>query len=288
MQYTKNHDLMINYLYGNDSVTESDSIKSLIQSDNIFKERFIYEKKHVDIERYICDEMSIGERFEFEETLKDDPEFAADFNLNKKVNNALEIMALEMKLNEIYEETFSGKKFKKIIFRPELVKWVVAASVALLLVSSGAVYFFTNNKVTGDSLYSNYYETFQDSPDHYFLKNSSLAEAKKRYQEKNYGDALILLGNLPDSITIEDEKILYSGLTYMELGRFEDAIGRFELMQTGDNYYSFFQPNAKWYLALCYLKTGNYSKAKKVLESIVNDKGYNYKEAGKILKKLKD
>ena len=116
--------------------------------------------------------------------------------------------------------------------------------------------------------------------------SSTLDEAKEQYKNKNYNLALMLLETLPDAMTIENEKILYSGLTFMELERYDKAIKEFKNLQSSNGKETS-MIIADWYVGLCYLKTGDKAEAIKYFEKNVAHYVYNNKQAKKILKKLK-
>ena len=146
------------------------------------------------------------------------------------------------------------------------------------------IYFTTNQNTLEDRLYIAYYEPFQNNTNSFF-NSSSLIEAKKKYNNKEYGVAWLLLESLPNSMTIEAEKTFYAGLTLMELERYSEAIEKFESLRTNEEQTVIHSIN-HWYLALCFLKTEKRTDAIEILEKIVAYKSYNHSKARKILKKL--
>jgi tetratricopeptide (TPR) repeat protein len=74
-------------------------------------------------------------------------------------------------------------------------------------------------------------------------------------------------------------------LACVELGEFRSAIECFtKIISAKDCPYS---AEARWYLALCCLKTGQKRKAKDYFEEIIIIQRYKKEEAKEILKKLK-
>ena len=154
------------------------------------------------------------------------------------------------------------------------------------MISFSGVNMYLNNRDSLENrLYAKYYELFNNNKNHYY-GNSIFLEAKKQYLNKEYNLTLMLLDKLPSSVTIESEKLLYQGLTLMELKRYDEAIEKLEQLQN-INTYKPIQSINNWYLSLCYLKTGKNEQAIEQLEKITKTNSNFYDEAKKLLKKLK-
>lgn len=293
---------IVNFILNDVDEDQRIKITESINSNSLTKEMYLSEKRKYDVERYLDDEMDIGERCEIEDLLKISESLYEHFELSKDVNDFLKIEALNEQLNAIYAELFNSKinqqklvqkvnsdkhitPVKKGKYRVlSIGKWVAAASIILFVATFGMTYFTTNQNSLEERLYDSYYEPFQNNTNSFF-NSSSLIEAKKKYNNQEYDIAWFLIENLPNSIKIEAEKTLYAGLTLMELERYPEAINKFKSLQTDEEQIVINSIN-QWYLALCYLKTERRTDAIDVLEKIVANKSYNHSEAKKILKKL--
>lgn len=164
-------------------------------------------------------------------------------------------------------------------------RWLVAASITVMLIVGGGIAYLS---VPSDSLenrlYTEYYAPFNSLND-YLLDNNSMAIAKKKYLDGEYINALLLLDELPTSISIKNERDLFIGLSLMEIGKHKEATNYFEEIIATKNRLEYI-PHVRWYLGLCYLKTRDKAKAIDTFKTIVDDNGYNYKKAKQILKKL--
>jgi len=295
---------IIDFIFNVVNKRQRNRITETINTDAVTKEMYLFEKRKYDIERYLDNEMSIGERCEIEELIKINPRLYEQFTLRKGINESIKIELFKEQLNKIHSELYNSdynyiehekpghkvslvkdivhvRKLKHNVLR--IGKWVAAASILLLVCFSVSMYF-TNRDSLQNRLYAKYYEPLTEKRLNFF-KSSSLNKAKNKYFSKEYDVALMLLENLPNSMTIEVEKQLYYGLTLMELKRFDEAIDTFEHISI-NNKYKVIKPIIHWHLALCYLKTGNQEKAKELFEKIVQRNDSHYKEAKKILKKL--
>ncbi|NJK86724.1 MAG: tetratricopeptide repeat protein [Bacteroidales bacterium] len=178
----------------------------------------------------------------------------------------------------ILNKTIEKKRYIRI--------FIAAAAVALLLILVGVPLYRNINPATEGELFAEFYEPFEDkSAGQFLIEENSLYEAKNRYKNGDYENALRIFSTLPDAIVIKAEKLFYSGLIYMELGQYNNAITQFErLLEQSDA--SLLHGHVKWYLGLCYLKTSHSDKAKKMFSDIEKNKLYNYRNASKLLKKM--
>ncbi|NOQ27847.1 MAG: hypothetical protein GQ564_21000 [Bacteroidales bacterium] len=302
-QITITEEQLVNFVLNDVTEDEHKKISEAINTNPVTKERFLYEKRKYDVERYLNDEMDIGERCEIEELLQINSRLYEHFELNNGVNEFLQI-ALREQINNIHAELYDAihnneadkiedevspvKDTTPVIELKHNVlrigKWVAAASIVLMISTYGMMYFTSNQNTIDEKLYNKYYEPFRPNATNFF-NSSTLIKAKNKYNNQEYDIAWLLIEKLPGSMTIESEKTLYAGLTLMELERYSNAIDKFELLQANEEKavtYSISQ----WYLALCYLNTERRTDATEILKDIVANKSYNYSDAKKILKKL--
>ncbi len=293
---------LVNFVLNNVNEKEYQRISEAINTNPATKERYLFEKRKHDVERYLDNEMEIGERCEIEELLETNPRLHAHYELNKDIIEVLE-KSFKEKFNNIHDELYdtfqnnksdriddeiSTKETKPVIelkFNVLRVgKWVAAASIILMISTFGMNYFTSNENSLEENLYNSYYEPFRNSTNGFF-NSTYMIEAKKKYNNREYDAAWVLINNLPNSMTLEAEKIFYTGLTLMELGNYKEAINKFKILQANENLIVINSLN-QWYMALCYLKIEKRAEAIEILEKIVTNKNYNYSKAKKILQKL--
>ncbi|NOQ28400.1 MAG: hypothetical protein GQ564_23805 [Bacteroidales bacterium] len=295
---------LVNFVLNDLTEEEHKKISEAINTNPVTKERYLFEKRKYDVERYIDDEMDIGERCEIEELIKMDSRLYEHFELNKDVIEFLEI-GLKKQINDIHAELYDAihndeadriedevssiKDVAPVIkLKPGILsigKWVAAASIIITIGLSGVNTYLNNRGSLENRLYAKYFEPFNNDDDQYY-SNSVLFDAKKQYSNKKYDLVLMLLDDSSNSVTIESEKLLYQGLALMELERCDEAIEKLKQLQNAKTYKSIQFIN-NWYLSLCYLKTGKNEQAIEQLEKITNNNTYFYKEAKELLKKLK-
>ena len=135
-------------------------------------------------------------------------------------------------------------------------------------------------------LFNRFYEPLTDNS--FQLRGSEqekehlFSEGVNEYLAGNYESADLKFDQLITSGVEKPEVLLYAGLTKTAIEDYVDAIVTLNnLLQNSDQY----SPEAKWYLGLCYLKTGNTVKTKAILEDLIAQKMYT-KKAQALLRNL--
>lgn len=283
-----NTQMLIDFIFDDVSDKQHERIAKEISTNENIRIMYLKEKRKIDVERYLSDEMYLGERIEFEELLENDSKLKEHFELSEDVSLAISTMGINEASEKETEQEGTMATIKRKIALPEIKifnKWLVAASIIMLLAFGSMLYGLSNRDIVENRLYAKYYEPYSKTGIHFF-NSSTLDEAKEQYLNKKYNLALMLQETLPDEMTIENEKILFSGLTFRELERYDKAIEEFKNLQSS-NGNGTSMIIADWYVGLCYLKTGDKAEAIKYFEKNVAHNGFNNKQAKKILKKLK-
>ncbi|MBI4647621.1 MAG: tetratricopeptide repeat protein [Bacteroidia bacterium] len=271
--------------------------------------------------RYLENDLSELEKKQFEELIKNNQTLKDDISLCKNINGFLKehaaMLEIKSSLNEMRNSGYSdeikdmvkehnkklntdksyGKnfeEFKKIVTRSkrkgiESTKikklrpliYVAAAAITILLVTTISIlYFFKKENYTPDDLFCLYYEKYQ--PDIYkrSISDKKISEIKKYYCSGKYEAAVDSFKRIENPSNAD---IFYTAMSYIELKKFEDAAAKLEFLLRTNN--SFFI-TAEWYAGLCYVKTGNYSKAFSLLNECAQRKSVYRGKVKELLEKL--
>lgn len=109
---------------------------------------------------------------------------------------------------------------------------------------------------------------------------TGLAYFNKGKYNKALGEFQLLLEANPNDVN----SLFYSAVCFYNIGKYDRTIKNLEAVLKSPN--NTFHPEAKWNLALSNLKIGEKSKAKQLLVEIANEKGFYSKRAGEKLKGL--
>ena len=290
-------DTIIDFIFDTLPHEETSLAANAILSDEGVKKIYEEEKDKILLCNYINNELTTHERIEFELKLKSDQQLANKLKFQKELNTSIECLTLNELLDNIHNlyiskeinSRYCPNKYiePKVISKLNRKKWFVAAVIAILL-SSGVGferYHYRSNHSLEYRLYAKYYEPFNQNTERYVLNETALDDAMKSYMHGDYKNAFLQFQNLPSSLSIITERHMFTALSLMELGDYNEAIHNFELVLENKTHIEIV-PQIQWYLALCYLKNENKAKAIVLFQSIVDAKNFNHKKAKRILKKL--
>ncbi len=239
------------------------------------------------IERYLDGGMSGHELIWFEKELDSNSWLQTELNLRKKVNKAIledKFIRYRDELEEVYssaqdqEKRLTGKS-KKIILSSSLI--------VTLLIGAFLIFHVSMRNVSNERIFSTYYKPFEANMTFRSANtelNTSLKKAMQLYENKDYAEASILFEDILRSDPSRIGLNLYSGISKMEIHEYENAGTSFN--KVINDKFNLYIEQAEWYLSLCYIVTEQDDKAVQLLNKIVNNKSFNYKDARKILRKL--
>ncbi len=234
------------------------------------------------------DSIGLIEDYEDSENVIDEEIIRRDLDglkVRRISNGQKDVIDLETKLTESkVSHTLSNQKSNKVLVRKVSV-WLAAACVAVLMVTS--IYLVTGKGGTGD--YMAAYQQFYSTPvaD---LSSRDMAPgidntynlALKQYDLKNYETASQLFNDIPEESPPNIHYFLYKGITAMELGDFQMAVGSFTNLLSDP----LLKHEGMWYLGLSYIALEEIPAAKKVLREIIATDGHNKKQAKKLLRSI--
>ncbi|MCF6342339.1 MAG: hypothetical protein L3J31_05990 [Bacteroidales bacterium] len=229
----------------------------------------------------------------FESMMKQSKELEADVRFQKEVFAAIQDerkREIRKTLEQIHlKETNKPRIIHRKdtnIRRINFHSWrlqVAAAAVAILLVSGGLIGSFLTNKPINNSLYTEYF-----SPEGSLLSvrsietiDTKIKEGMYYYEQGQFTEAISIFQTDPDNLIGK----LYTGFSFMKLGKYKQAEIQFvDILNDNDN---LLVDQAEWNLGLCYLNTGETSKAEKVFSNISVGNTIYRKDASNILREMK-
>jgi tetratricopeptide (TPR) repeat protein len=239
------------------------------------------------IERYISGDMNDNEKIWFEKELDGNLKLQNEVNLSRKTDEILknqDVVSLRRKLKEIEKSRalnvpVSTRKL------PAYMKYV--ASIAILVLV-GSITLFTGKTLTSDEIIDQYYKTYEPPTalrSGLAAVNNDFTLALQFYNTRNYEKAAVLFNKVLMSNPRDMQSELLNGVANFEDKKYPDAKESFVTVINDNN--NLFIETAKWYLALCYVKTDEKDKAIRQLELIRDEGGIYRNDAKKIIRKLK-
>jgi tetratricopeptide (TPR) repeat protein len=234
------------------------------------------------IEKYLSKEMTAVESAAFEKLLDKDPELAGELKLHTELLEAINDTGKTNLRNTLVQ---IHHKNTNIWLLPAFHTKIrtIAAIIILFLVAGGVL--ITNYLTRGVSVNTVYSQYF--NPEDALIavrsmddKAAFVEKGMRLYQQKNYSGAL-------NAFSLEPENLLgklYSGFSLMQLGQFEKAETYFtEILEDNNN---LLLDQAEWNLGLCYLMTGERTKADSLFSKISTGNTVYNEKALELLTKL--
>lgn len=235
------------------------------------------------VERYFDEELSESERKTFAARLTVDENFKSLVEHEKILINAIRHHGLQEDL-QFLKNVERGLEDPKIVPMRVSRKWyyVAAASVAALLI----VALFFRPQPSTQKLFA---ENFQPYPNVFEPTVRGTNEPTKRsaafqaYEQGDYAKAVILFNQL-----LQEKKepgiLLLNGNANLMLGNVEEAKKNFITLNAD---FDELDIQSKWFLSLCYLKSGDMEHARPILEELGNTEISYARKAKELLKEVK-
>ncbi|HRI60249.1 MAG TPA: tetratricopeptide repeat protein [Saprospiraceae bacterium] len=244
------------------------------------------EELYPRIEDYLDNALTDAERAAFEADVQADPASAAALEQVREARERLSRhwtqesaeAGLREQLSELGNQHFGTTEQPNRNARRFFIgRWwmAAAATVAALIV-------WLAWPPGNDALYTRY-RAFPEAS--FTLKSSdksTLDKAADAFNDKNFSAALSSLNTYLLQQPNDQEARFFSGLCQLELSRFTEAEAIFREIISADNAWS---GEARWYLALTYLRSKKMEDCKSVLQEIQQG-GAHYNEAQELLGKI--
>ena len=240
------------------------------------------------IERFNAGEMNEAEKTWFQKEMDGNPELRREVILRKKTDQVLrnhDAIILRQKLVEIEKRRAAvpvkeNAHGKKSAFR--------YAAVITGLVIIGSLFLFKGRSLTGDEIIDRYYKPYEvinASRSLRAVANSDYSRALEYYNIHDYRNAARYFNKVVSSDPKYIESVMLNGVSNYENKDFPVAENEFN--KVIDNNNNLFIEDAQWYLALCYIQTGDLTNAREQLKMIRTSESIYKKDARKILRGIK-
>ena len=253
------------------------------------------------IDDYLSRRLTLEESLAFEKDVSNDPDLAKELASYRDI---VEGIKLDGKLKEWrrHMTSLNGGQpkmesandvpapvlnLKPQKGKPQLTLWRWAAGVAAIFLISIGSYLYMDSG-SNRALYSKYYQPYSGSVQLSVLRGDTSTnpeeQAIQAYDTRNYTEAEHLLRTVISKHPEDPDWHFYLGITYMELNNYKDAEAN--LSRVAQNSESLLYKQARWYLALLFLKKDQRDEAKKILNNLKNEKGVYAEKARDLYERL--
>ncbi len=236
---------------------------------------------------YLDGELSGSEKNMLEQQLAADKTLQGELESLQSTREAVKLYGLKQKVASIHGQMMEELQapVKKISSVRRMVRYSVAIAASLLLLVGGywAYNFFT---LSPDKVFASNYRSYElvTVRDGGTNEISAIEEA---YKEKKYAEVVRITFDRPFSI----KELFLRAMSYSELTDNPKAIEEYKkvIAQNEGAKTNTFKQQAEYYLALSYIRNGDYDFAIDLLNKIQDDPNhlYNEKVSNKLIRQVK-
>ena len=231
------------------------------------------------IDQKIEGKLSPNEEQRFEARLKQDPEFAEAYRIQRSAIRALRFHH-DQQLRQEVRQMYTRSKQQR---RQRTVRWWSYAAAAVIVGLGGLFAYHYIGRSTTKQVYATYYTPY---PALRATREATPTEAQpyetgmRLYGEERYAAAIPSLKQLLAIDSLRDRTYLLLGNSYLHTNQPTEARRAFAAVAASDD--ALLRQQGQWYLALSYLKQDSFDQARPILEKLAVE-GMYQKEASEIL-----
>ncbi len=237
------------------------------------------------VEKYFDEVLSNSERENFNLRMQTDENFKSLVDQEKVLINAVRLHGMQQDLRflKTLEETLSDNKTTK--FDVGSRKWYYVAAAAVLALVVLAKVFYTPAP-SPEELFEAYFKPYPNLFEPTVrgeARISSRNEAFQAYEQGQYAKAVVLFNELL-KVKKEPGILLLLGNSNLILGNIEEAKNNLIALNSD---FDELDIQSKWFLSLCYLKSGDMEHARPILAELGNTEISYAAKAKELLSKVK-
>lgn len=258
-----------------------------------------YKEKLID--GFLLGQLNSEEQSEFNRLWEEDAEFKKEVTIMRQIKTGFEKKGERSALNEI-QALSSKKEFEKIISNAEKRHRPKSRKVLYTLVSLSAaciifimIYVGIQPQYSSTQLYKEFYTvaSYENTP----IRGGQLLSEEQQnlkinatdlYKKGEYTQALAIYNQLKSGVDdgeLPEDILFYSAICLIETNQYDAATDNLDYLFSEGVY---FNEQAGWYLALCYLKNGKREKAKEILTKLIDDKTEYENSSRDVLTKINE
>lgn len=239
------------------------------------------------LEKYLKGELDEEARTRFEQRLVQEEELAAELAWQQRMQEFLrktrDREQLKSKLEQLGDQYFQKEEKAPPPSTPVVPLYrrrafQVAASIALLIIAGWITFSLLNQP----SLYRQFAQhpplTLTEMSD----EGPDAGEIEQAFNREDYETAARELQTYLQDHPADTLALLYRGISLLETGQLQEATAIFSDIRSGR---SDLRELGAWYLALTYLREGNRTRAREVLQDLPPGAD-NFEKAQELLKRL--
>ena len=161
---------------------------------------------------------------------------------------------------------------------------ILLAAGLILVISLSIIFNARYSKLSNDKIFATYYESYKTNDKlSRFPKDNDFTMGLTAYNDGNYNKAIRHFNKLTEADSTNINAYFLLSVSLMQNKAYTEAINKLSYILDKDDC---IREQSEWYLALCYLKTGQTNKSIPLFKDLASQ-NYYQKEANRILKVIK-
>jgi len=281
-----NTELFDRYIDGRIEDEELEDFEKKLKADKDFKKSF---EEFLNLQKAAEQLMGGNTEEEFDKQLDKETDQLSQEDIDKygldKRGSPDEEMSSFRKNIALAEKDFLHDEIRRITSKG-IFRLAVAASVIIAVVLT-VFFYIRGNRLSNKDLFAEYYETWVKTEKVLEIARSSddFYYAVKVFESGDYARASLLFMQLSDSVEFHEYASLYTGLTSMQMGKWEDALISLKNAVKTDDIQM--ECVARWYLGLCFLRIDDSESAREQFKILASSKNDYTIRSQRILRKMK-
>lgn len=239
------------------------------------------------VEKYFDEELNDAEIKDFNTRVERDENFKALVKQEMALIAAIRYEGVAANLKYLEELESNLQKETPIHISSDSTKWYYYAAAAVVVITVAFAAFMNTMKDSPEELFQAYFapypNMFEATTRSGETEDSKRAEAFHAYDQKDYAKAAGLFKELLKEKR-EPGVMLLLGNSNLMLGNIDEAKENFITL---NKEFDELDIQAKWFLSLCYLKSGETDKATAILKELGNTEISYATKARELLDKVK-
>lgn len=230
------------------------------------------EERYELIEQYLGGDLPAAERDKFDRLLQADQALRSELLLHQELHDALgnqELRSFEKLVRQAGEDYIKKNEFETP--GPPIKYWQMAAAVLVLLVAGIGLYLATHREPDAEQLFAAYFTPYEvpgnlRSEETSVTSQVSFSEGLSSYSKGQFQEAVVHFNEAVKENPDQMMAVFLRGVSYLHIGNVKLAEEDLKAVIADKN--NLFSDQAKWYLALNYLKQERLEEAKSLLEEL--------------------
>jgi len=237
--------------------------------------------------QYLDGELDQAERVNIEKQISSDPKLANELENLRLAREAVNLYGTREKVKslhlEMMQELDPGLKLRSD--RKNVLRYSLGIAAGILLIA-GLFIVYNMLTLSGEKVFASAYRTYE-LPTFRDSVSGTITPMEKAFRMGDYSKVV----NIPVQGNFTVEEHFLRGISYLEIRDNHAAIREFNAVNVENQKAGtkFFKDETDYYLALSYLRVGNYANALKLFQSIRKNPDHIYFSmvTSKLIRKIK-